>query len=104
MNKQDIEEWIEENLPERFVSTTAEELAGKVLQCFQDLAPQWVSVDTLRSPWPPRDCVAQLVDAATILLDGFDYDGQGHELISEARNAADKWLYTPLPAAPEVMK
>jgi len=42
--------------------------------------------------WPPRDVVAKLVDAATILLDDHDYDGHGYEEIAECRKRAVKFL------------
>jgi hypothetical protein len=44
------------------------------------------------SPWPARDVVAKLVEAADILLDGHNYDGHGHEMISGARRVGREWL------------
>lgn len=40
-----IKQWLDENLPERFISSTSEELAGKLEQCFKDLglSNEWVS-------------------------------------------------------------
>ena len=44
------------------------------------------------SPWPPRDVVAKLVEAADILLTHYDYDSTGHEVIREAVVKAGAWL------------
>lgn len=47
--KDKIKQWLDENLPERFISSTSEELAGKLEQCFKDLglSNEWVSVEEL---------------------------------------------------------
>lgn len=42
--------------------------------------------------WPPRDVVTKLVEATTILLDRYDYDGHGYEVIHAAREQAIKFL------------
>lgn len=43
-------------------------------------------------PWPAKDIVAKLVEAADILLDRHDYDGHGWEALHEARAQAREWL------------
>lgn len=43
-------------------------------------------------PWPVHEIVAHLERAATILLDGLDYDGDGWEQLHEARAAARRYL------------
>lgn len=45
MDKAKIKAWIDEELPERFIVTTSEELAEKFAQCFSDIGPKWVSVE-----------------------------------------------------------
>ncbi len=44
------------------------------------------------APWPLRDVVQKLVEAANILLDDKGYDGHGHEGIAIARDEARIWL------------
>ena len=39
-------------------------------------------------PWPINDAISKLCEAAAILLDDKSYDGQGHEEIRAALNAA----------------
>ena len=43
------------------------------------------------SSWPPRDCVAKLIEASNILLNDKNYDGHGYEEICAARDAAKKF-------------
>jgi hypothetical protein len=38
--------------------------------------------------WPPHDIVVKLIEAADILLNKMDYDGDDWELIHEARDRA----------------
>jgi hypothetical protein len=47
---------------------------------------------SVASPWPLRDIVAKLVEAADILLDDKSYDGHGWEQIQVAKTEAAKWL------------
>lgn len=45
-------------------------------------------------PWPLRDILAKLVEAADILLDDKDYDGHGWEEIAGCRDRAKAILAT----------
>lgn len=45
-------------------------------------------------PWPLRDILAKLVEAADILLDEKDYDGHGWEQIAGCRDRAKAILAT----------
>lgn len=47
------------------------------------------------SAWPARDIVRKLVEAADILLDVYDYDGDGWEQIHLARSEAHSWAESP---------
>ena len=49
------------------------------------------------SPWPARDIVSKLVEAADLLLDHCDYDGDGWEAIHTARAHAREWLIPTVP-------
>lgn len=49
------------------------------------------------SPWPARDIVAKLVEAADLILDHCDYDGDGWEAIHTARAHAREWLIPTVP-------
>tara|TARA_R110000851_G_scaffold162557_1_gene306410 strand:- start:1400 stop:1774 length:375 start_codon:yes stop_codon:yes gene_type:complete len=42
-------------------------------------------------PWPINDAISKLSEAAAILLDDKSYDGQGHEEIRAALNAAKEY-------------
>lgn len=52
-------------------------------------------------PWPMILCISKLIEAADILLNNKNYDGTGHELISQARDQAERYLaqFKPEPAA-----
>jgi len=43
-------------------------------------------------PWPLPDVVAKLCEAAHILLDQHDYDGDGWEAIKHAMEVGQKWV------------
>lgn len=47
-------------------------------------------------PWPLRDVIEKLTEAATILLDEKDYDGHGWELIAGCRDRAREILGIPV--------
>lgn len=47
---------------------------------------------SIASPWPAKDVVRKLIEAAKILLDDKDYDGHGYEEICAARDEAAKWI------------
>ena len=54
------------------------------------------SVDSLNDqPWPLRDVVLKLCDAAEILLHEKNYDGHGHEEISRALKVGREWAGPP---------
>jgi hypothetical protein len=42
--------------------------------------------------WPMPEILRELVRGADILLDAYDHDAHGWELIREARHAAKEWL------------
>ena len=46
----------------------------------------------IATPWPARDVVDKLAEAASILLVDKDYDGHGWELIGTALKVAQAWL------------
>jgi len=46
----------------------------------------------LDSSWPLPCIVSKLVEAADILLNEKDYNGDGHEFITFARDEAKQWL------------
>lgn len=47
------------------------------------------------SEWPARDIVRKLIEAADLLLDHCDYDGDGWEEIHLARSLARSWAESP---------
>lgn len=47
------------------------------------------------SEWPARDIVRKLIEAADLLLDHCDYDGDGWEEIHLARSLAHSWAESP---------
>ena len=49
----------------------------------------------IATPWPARDVVDKLAEAASILLVDKDYDGHGWELIDTAMKVAQAWLRVP---------
>lgn len=54
------------------------------------------SADSLNDqPWPLRDVVRKLCDAAEILLHEKNYDGHGHEEISHALKVGREWSSPP---------
>ena len=55
-----------------------------------ELFPDIPSNARLDKPWPFRDVLAKLVEAAEILLHRCDYDGHGYEEILAAVDAAKK--------------
>lgn len=55
-----------------------------------ELFPDIPSNARLDKPWPLRDVLAKLVEAAEILLHRCDYDGHGYEEILAAVDAAKK--------------
>ena len=71
------------------------EYPGQVVRDVQAVVERLARLDALvgmAEPWPLRDVLAKLVEAATILLDGKDYDGDGWEQIDTARRAATEAL------------
>ena len=52
-------------------------------------------VGAINSEWPARDVVLKLVEAADLLLDHCDYDGDGWEQIHLARSLAHSWAESP---------
>jgi hypothetical protein len=44
------------------------------------------------APWPPRDVLGCLLDAADHLLNHHDCDHQGYEELCAARDAGRQWL------------
>jgi hypothetical protein len=59
-------------------------------------APAHGSVDPFNDqPWPLRDAVRKLCDAAEILLHEKNYDGHGHEEISRALKVGREWSGPP---------
>ncbi len=55
-------------------------------------AGEKVEPGAIDTPWPARDVVAKLVEAADILLDDKNYDGHGWETIHQARQVAREFL------------
>lgn len=72
----------------------AAEVSKEVVLKFRNF--HGVELDTIpclgQSPWPLRDVVTKLCEASDILLDHKNYDGQGHEIISIAREKAREFL------------
>lgn len=52
---------------------------------------KYALVDNIQA-WPARDVMSKLVDAAEILMHQQNYDGHGHELITEAIERAKQML------------
>lgn len=48
----------------------------------------------INEPWPTKDIIAKLVEAANILMDDANYDGYGWEEIKAAIGAAQDFLKT----------
>jgi hypothetical protein len=44
------------------------------------------------APWPPRDVIGRLVDAAKHLLNDHNCDAHGYEEVIESVRAAEEWL------------
>lgn len=55
-------------------------------------ARELAATKAMGAPWPLRDVLSKLIEAASILLDDKSYDGHGYELIGAARAAARETL------------
>ena len=74
------------------------EFARSVKRCFSDVSfydelAQYIKQSSVKNdlscePWPVKDVLGKLVEAANILLNDHDYDGHGWEEINVARDKA----------------
>lgn len=54
-----------------------------------------VEIGSANSEWPAKGIVRKLIEAADLLLDHCDYDGDGWEEIHLARSLAHSWAESP---------
>lgn len=82
-----------------------EDEGATAIDCVKTLIAEQINIIDLgmNQPASMRRCVEKLIEAAEILLDDKNYDGTGHELISDARSNAIKYLaeYKPYKQPPK---